>query len=78
MRLCRNHSTTPNRIRKYRIALGMTQRELARLLGVRQATISQWECGQACPSSKLLLQAAKILDTLAEALYPEFYAGPRR
>jgi len=65
---------TPNAIRKYRLQLGMTQRELARLLKIRPATVSEWERGISCPSAGPLLRLAKILNTLAEALYPHFYS----
>ncbi len=36
---------TPQAIRSGRDALGMTQRELAALLGVAEATLSRWETG---------------------------------
>ncbi|MEO7867226.1 MAG: helix-turn-helix transcriptional regulator [Candidatus Eisenbacteria bacterium] len=63
----------PNTIRKYRLQLSLTQRELATLLGIRPSTISQWERGLTCPSARLLLRLAKALSTLAESLYPQFY-----
>ncbi len=70
-----NHvrSKVPNTIRKYRLGLGLTQRQLAKMVGIRAATISEWECGLTCPSVELLLRLAKVLNTLAEALYPQFY-----
>lgn len=40
----------------------LTQRELANLLGVQINTVSRWEQGQRCPSIKMLVQIAKILD----------------
>lgn len=63
----------PNTIRKYRLQLGLTQRELAKLVGTRPATISEWERGLTFPSAELVLRLAKVLNTLAEALYPQFY-----
>jgi len=60
-------------IRKYRLGLGLTQREVAALLGMRASTVSVWERGLTCPSAAQLLRLAKILNTLAEALYPQFY-----
>lgn len=51
----------------------MTQRQLARCMRVRLSTVSSWERGLTCPSSPRLLQLAKCLNTLAEALYPQFY-----
>jgi transcriptional regulator with XRE-family HTH domain len=62
-----------NEIRRYRLQLGVTQRELARQLGVRLSTFSSWERGITCPSTAFLLKLAKLLNTLAEGLYPQFY-----
>lgn len=72
-RLGRSHPKIPNTIRKYRLGLGLTQRELAGLIGIRAATVSEWERGLTCPSVAPLLRLAKALNTLAEALYPQFY-----
>ena len=62
-----------NQIRKYRLGLGLTQLEVARSLGIRSATFSSWERGLTCPAGPMLLRLAKVLNTLAEALYPQFY-----
>lgn len=73
-RLRRIPTKVPNTIRKYRLALGITQRELAARLGIHSNTISEWERGLTCPAAEPLLRLAKILCTLAESLYPQFYA----
>jgi transcriptional regulator with XRE-family HTH domain len=65
-----------NQIRKYRLVLGLTQLEVARSLGIRSATFSSWERGLTCPTGPMLLRLAKVLNTLAEALYPQFYRTP--
>jgi len=65
-----------NEIRSYRLQLGLTQLEVARSLGIRLATFSSWERGQTCPTGPMLLRLAKVLSTLAEALYPQFYGAP--
>jgi len=62
-----------NQIRRYRLGLGLTQLEVARSLGIRSATFSSWERGHTCPTGPMLLRLAKVLNTLAEALYPQFY-----
>lgn len=62
-----------NEIRRYRLQLGVTQREVARLLGVRISTFSSWERGMTCPSVPMIFKLAKLLNTLAEGLYPQFY-----
>ena len=72
-RLRRIPPKVPNHIRRYRLQLGLTQREIARKLGVRLSTVSSWERGLTCPAVKPLFRLAKILNTLAEALYPQFY-----
>lgn len=40
------------RLRARREALGLTQVELAALVGVSQATISGWERGEYCPARR--------------------------
>ena len=72
-RFHRTPPKVPNAIRRYRLQLGLTQRELAGLVGIRPATISEWERGLTCPSVAPVLRLAKVLNTLAEALYPQFY-----
>jgi DNA-binding XRE family transcriptional regulator len=72
-RLRRTSPKTPNQIRRYRLQVALTQRELASRIGTRAATISSWERGRTCPAVPLVFRLAKTLDTLAEALYPEFY-----
>ena len=47
--------------------------ELARQLGVRLSTFSSWERGITCPSVPIIFRLAKLLNTLAEGLYPDFY-----
>ena len=70
-RLCRVPPKNPNTIRKYRLALGLTQRQVAELVGIGPARVSEWERGLTCPSVASLLRLAKTLGTLAEALYPQ-------
>jgi transcriptional regulator with XRE-family HTH domain len=72
-RLSRLRPRFANEIRRYRLQVGLTQTEVARGLGVRASTLSSWERGQTCPAGPTLLRLAKVLNTLAEALYPQFY-----
>lgn len=39
------------RIREARIALGITQREFGRRVGVSRVTVCRWESGAKCPDS---------------------------
>ncbi len=64
---------TPNQIRRYRVQLALTQREVARYLAVRPSTVSSWERGKTCPAVPLLFKLAKFLNILSEAFYPQLY-----
>jgi len=77
-RLRRIRPKVNNEIRRYRLQLGVTQRELARTCGVRLSTFSSWERGMTCPSVPMVLKLAKLLSTLAEGLYPDFYRAERQ
>lgn len=77
-RLGRLPSKFHNEIRRYRLQRGLTQEALARQLGIRIATISSWERGRTCPAIPIVFRLARLLDTSAEGLYPDFYllTGP--
>jgi len=64
----------PNKIREYRLKAGLSQRILAETLGRGRNAVSSWERGLTLPSVPRLLRMAKLLNTLAEALYQDFYA----
>lgn len=49
-------------IKRLREAAGLRQYELAERMGVKQASVSAWESGQAMPSAANLLKLADILD----------------
>lgn len=55
-------------IYKYRIALKMSQAQLASLLGVVPSTINQYESGARKPDIVMLKKLAKVLNTTADAL----------
>jgi DNA-binding transcriptional regulator YiaG len=48
-----------------RSAAGLSQGELARLIGVEPATVSRWEAGKRCPRGEAALRYAEILEGLA-------------
>jgi transcriptional regulator with XRE-family HTH domain len=73
-RACRHAARFPNKIREYRLKAGLSQRKLAELLGRGRNAISSWERGLTLPSVPRLLKMAKVLGTLAESLYMDFYA----
>lgn len=48
-------------IKRLREAAGMRQYELAARMGIKQASVSAWESGQAYPSAENLIKLAGIL-----------------
>lgn len=48
-------------LKKFRTARGLTQDELARLLGVNRTTVTQWEAGTNHPRALMLVKVARIL-----------------
>lgn len=72
-RSSRHSPRFPNRIREYRLKAGLSQRKLAEILGRGRNAVSSWERGLTLPSVPRLLRMAKVLDTLGEALYQDFY-----
>jgi len=73
-RSSRHSPRFPNKIREYRLKAGLSQRKLAETLGRGRNAVSSWERGLTLPSVPRLLRMAKILNTLSEALYQDFYA----
>jgi DNA-binding transcriptional regulator YiaG len=47
---------------------GMSQVELADVLGIRQASVSQWECGQTEPTGQRVIELLRVLPGLADIL----------
>ena len=73
-RASRHAARFPNKIREYRLNAGLSQRKLAAMLGRGKDAVSSWERGLTLPNVPRLLKMAKILGTLAESLYIDFYA----
>lgn len=57
----------PDMIRKARKEAKLTQRELAKHLGVSQQTIANWENGKAHPDITKILQLSRILGTTVQS-----------
>ena len=73
--------TTPRKLeglRPRRIALGLTQQEVADLFGYERATVCQWEAGKSWPSARVLPQLADLLCCSIDELYtaPEEDVNP--
>jgi transcriptional regulator with XRE-family HTH domain len=59
------------RIRELRKARGMTQADLAKLVGVDQSAVAQWETGTSGPHRKNLAKLAQILECTVDELLKE-------
>jgi len=58
-------------IKRYRRKCGMTQAELAAMLGYSEKAISKWECGKGMPPTELLPKLARCLETSIDRLMSE-------
>jgi putative transcriptional regulator len=58
-----------NRLREERSRRGLTQAQLAELVGVSRKTINTVENGVFVPSTVVALRLARALDTTVEALF---------
>lgn len=48
-------------IKSKRLVLGLSQENLAKQLGVKRITVTQWEAGRNTPKTKMLQEIAKAL-----------------
>ncbi len=63
----------PNSLRRFRKVRGLKQKEVARILGVKSASmISRWEKGTSLPSTVNIFKLAVIYRTMADALYMDY------
>lgn len=60
--------TNESQIARMRIARGMTQGQLAEMVGCHTKDISRWETGERNPSSKSLVALAKSLQCSIDEL----------
>ena len=58
-----------NHLKEIRAELGISQTELANLIGVSRQTISSIETGQFCPTAKLALILCTAVDKKFEELF---------
>jgi len=69
----------PNRLKLHRKLSGLTQTQVARLLGFQTVTqLSQWENGADMPSSTNLLKLGIIYGTFPNELYFEYYQSLKK
>ena len=55
-------------IKSAREAAGLTQKELAKILGVYQKDISRWENGERVPSLEIFVKICKALNASADLI----------
>ena len=67
---------TSSHLRQLREAAGISQRELARLVGERHSNVQFWESSDVLPRSNVLIPMAKALGVTVEELLGEH--KPRR
>ena len=58
-----------NRVKEFRVKMGITQSQLADLVGVRRETIIYLEMGKYMPSLKLAFETAKALNVEINDLF---------
>ena len=63
----------PNRLRMHRKLMRYKQKQVAALLGLHPAQLSQWENGVKLPSTLNLIKLSIIYRTLPNDLYFEYY-----
>ncbi len=58
-----------NVIEEKRMRLGLTQKDLAEMIGVDRTTVGKWELGRSIPRVEKLLALSKILNCSIEDVY---------
>ena len=60
----------PNCLKKYRKARGLKQKDAARILGVKSASmLSRWENGSCMPNAMNLFRLAALYRTIVDSLF---------
>ena len=59
------------KIRQYRERAGLTQKELAELVGVNHSAVSFWENGKAAPTTANIIKLANVLQCKPGDLFAE-------
>ena len=62
-----------NSIKEFRKKKQLSQCDLAKLINIKQNTISQWENDIRIPNVRQALRLAEILETTVESLYKQKY-----
>lgn len=66
----KNNKVYLNCLKRYRRAMGLTQKEAAKILGLKSTSmISRWEKGVCLPSALNIFRLAVLYRTMADALF---------
>lgn len=63
-----NHNTANSPIARRRIALGLTQKQLAEVVGCYPKDICRWELGRHVPRGEALLKLSRVLGCTIDEL----------
>lgn len=66
-----NDTQFSRNLRRLRLEKGLTQEQLAQVLGVSVQSISRWECGNTLPDVMLLPEIARLYHVTVDDLYRE-------
>ncbi len=58
-----------NKIKEFRKKKELSQSDIAKIMDVKQNTVSQWETGERKPNVIQAIRLAEILETTVESLY---------
>lgn len=67
-----------NKLKRARLLKGLTQKELADLLGVSIVSVSKWESGKGRPKARRLNEVASTLNISIQELLDETERRPER
>jgi transcriptional regulator with XRE-family HTH domain len=74
-----NYTSIPNCLRKQRRIAGLTQKQVAVVLGVRNTgMISRWENGSRFPNPVNIFRLSALYNTMADALYFDLVLALRK
>jgi len=64
------HARIPNRLKRFRKERGLTQKQVASILGLKSSSIiSRWEKGVLLPKTLNVLKLAVLYRTMVDALF---------
>lgn len=70
----RSSNKIPNGLRKHRLKMGLTQKDVANKLGFKSTNrLVRWEQGNSFPCIKNLLKLSVLYATLCDQLYQELF-----